>query len=527
MRKTGIFLGFNPGANLSNEGIGRLLAFLLKESNTNNKDIVLFCPEWLKHSISSLMKDNKIPQSKFEVVSTGSIPLGVRLKDYLLKRRTLRIKNSKRNNLVRRLKQNVISLFKRSITDFFSTTNLFMAFLKLLGYLFVVVCAIPFLLVFILLFFVYKILKVVYRLSKKVIPYSWIDSKLRLLLEGSQGKIYQLVLAAELSKVARMINKRKDIDACYIPSMVWPQIRELRCKKILAAPDIVFYDFPTQFPGVKGIHQNIRGNIKAADHLICYSDHVKYHHLVEKCGVSPEKITVIKHANIDMAEHLKMSKHVKTYLSFEQNAKQIIDEYIQTNFSPNHVLYNSDFRDIDFITYSSQYRSHKNIFNLIKAVKIINKEMHGNVKLFLTGDYEVEKAIKEYVTENQLNNDIFIFFGISSTLLAALNSLARLAVNPTLFEGGFPFTFSEAFSVGTPSIMSDIPVVNSEIDNEELKDQMLFNPYDPYCIAEKILQNLENPNSLYESQKKLYNHFNERDWKTVANQYKQVFNQSL
>ena len=61
--------------------------------------------------------------------------------------------------------------------------------------------------------------------------------------------------------------------------------------------------------------------------------------------------------------------------------------------------------------------------------------------------------------------------------MAAFSHLAVLAVNPTLFEGGFPFTFSEAYSVVTPSIISKIPVVEDVVTDTYLQKRMLFNPY--------------------------------------------------
>ncbi|KAA8996586.1 glycosyltransferase family 4 protein [Paenibacillus spiritus] len=527
MKKTGVFLGFHPGTNLSNEGIGRLLAFLLKENNSDTKDMILFCPEWLRHSILLLMKDNNIPDYKFDIVSTNAIPLGIRLKEYITGKKKPKKARLKKSDFFNKTKLKISMLLKKGVEDFFGTSSLFFVVVKVICYLLLVVCCLPFLILFSLLYLVYKLILLIYKLLYKVTPYKSTILKFSNIAKNSKGWIYQRVIDAELEKIVKCINKNKIVDVCYIPSMIWPQIKKLKCKKILAAPDIVFYDFPTQFPGVGYTHRRIRESIQAADHLICYSEYVKLHHYVERCGVSPEKITVIKHANINMAEHLKLSKHVLKYMTVEQNAREIINEYIQKKYKPDHVLYNSHLSDFDLITYSSQYRAHKNIFNLIKAVKIINKQLNGNVKLILTGNYLIEEAIKDYVKDNFLENDIFIFYGISSRILAALNSQAKLAVNPTLFEGGFPFTFSESFSVGTPSIMSNIPVVSNEILDLSLKEKMLFNPFDPYAIAEKIVMAIENRNELYQAQQALYNQFSTRDWRKVAYEYNQVFNQFI
>ncbi|CAM2939352.1 glycosyltransferase [Paenibacillus sediminis] len=526
MKKTGVFLGFQPGSNLSTEGIGRLLAFILKENDEKKTNIILFCPKWLTNSVQILLKDNKIPEDRFEIVSTSNIPLGVKVKNYLIERRIKKARFDQKNQLIKKLKKTTLESLRKLAIDFFSANSLLIVLFKILGYMSLFVCLLPFLLMAGAGYFFVKFINLLVRILIKQLPYNSILNKIKPLLTNGRGAIYQVVLDNELNRVVDLINKRTDIDVCFIPSMIWSQIRRLNCRKILAAPDIVFYDFPTQFPGVGRVHERIRESIAVADHLICYSEHVKKHHLIDKCGVDPNKITVIKHANIDMNEHLKISKSIQKFFTIKQNAKQIVNEYIYSNFSSSHVLYNVDFEDLDFVIYSSQYRSHKNVFNLIKAIKIINNDMHGNIKLILTGDYRREEAIKEYVHSNNLENDIFVMHNISSELLAALNKLAKCSVNPTLFEGGFPFTFSESYSVGTPSVMSNIPVVSSEIDDPNLKDLMLFDPYNPYSIAEKIVWAIDNAQTLFDAQDKLYQKFSQRDWKKVVSEYNEVFNKA-
>jgi len=52
--------------------------------------------------------------------------------------------------------------------------------------------------------------------------------------------------------------------------------------------------------------------------------------------------------------------------------------------------------------------------------------------------------------------------------IAACYKLADLAVNPSLSEGGFPFTFTEALSVGTPVVMARIPVTEEIIPGQHI-----------------------------------------------------------
>lgn len=528
MKKTGVFLGFQPGVNLANEGIGRLLAFLLKENST--RPFVLYSPSWLQESIINLLDDNNVPTDNIEIIYLKKYPIGVRIKQFISDR-----KNKKKVQRERKFREKVKRFVLRTVsdlvTDFFSTSTVTLILLKTIIYLIIAVILLPFFMIFVVLYLAFLLMEKVsgylIRGIQGINQRSGFLNKIKKVVSKGMSGLYQKVLDSELQRLTRLINSRNEIDVCFIPSMVWPQIKDLKCQKVLAAPDIVFYDFPTQFPGVSGIHNRIRKSISAADSIICYSEHVKQHHLINICGVEAEKITVIKHANVDMSAHIKVSKSIEKYLSPIMNAKEMVKIYSNTKFYPGDILYKTDISRFDYLVYSSQFRPHKNIFNLIKAIKIINVDRQKNVKLILTGNITCVDYIQKYIQENHLANDILMFYDLPSEVLASINSLAKCSVNPTLFEGGFPFTFSEAYSVGTPSIMSDIPVVRAEISNRDLSAKMLFNPYNPHSIADKIMWGIENRDALFKEQAALYEKFSERTWKQVVLEYNNVFSKTI
>lgn len=525
MKKIGMFLGFQSDDNLSIHGIGRLLAFILKESDIKKKEIVLFCPEWLNDSLYKLLNDNKINAKDFEIVTTNRIPIGVKVKKFI-SNRSKRNKYEKRSvfsMFIKSIKNNIGNFLKKVISDFFSTSSYMLLFFKALIYIVIGTLSLPFFILFIVAYSLTVVTKKILNRLRAFNILRFFERKIRTLISSSKFIIYQRVIDEELKKMVKLVNKRKDISVCYIPSMAWPQIAKLSCNKVLAAPDIVFYDFPTQFLGVTEIHKKIRTSIACADHLICYSDYVKNEHLIKNSGINPDKITVIKHANVKMDEHLKISESIQNYISSAENSIQIINKYFASSYHPGHVLYDCNIEDLDYVIYSSQYRPHKNISNLFKAIKIINFDFNRNIKLIVTANIDEVDYLKDYIKDNYLENDILVMHNIKSELLAALNQMARTSVNPTLFEGGFPFTFSEAYSVGTPSVMSDIPVVSSEISQFNLKDSMLFDPLNPRAIAEKIIWAVDNRERLFNEQANLYWDFDNRDWKKVVNEYNQVF----
>ena len=109
--------------------------------------------------------------------------------------------------------------------------------------------------------------------------------------------------------------------------------------------------------------------------------------------------------------------------------------------------------------------------------------------------------------------------GLSTQQLAACYRLADLAVNPSLSEGGCPFTLTEALSVGTPVVMARIAVTEEVVTDPELQGLMLFDPYDWEDMAARIEWALQNRQRLLERQLKLYERLAERSWKTVVNEY--------
>jgi len=122
-----------------------------------------------------------------------------------------------------------------------------------------------------------------------------------------------------------------------------------------------------------------------------------------------------------------------------------------------------------------------------------------------------------FVSEHRLDAWVLFASGVSNQVLASLYCRASLAANPSLFEGGFPFTFTEAYSVGTPSLLSDIPMVREKLEPGGLADRMLFDPLDPQDLANKIQWGVEHREELYRLQQELYASF--PDWESVAQRY--------
>ena len=161
------------------------------------------------------------------------------------------------------------------------------------------------------------------------------------------------------------------------------------------------------------------------------------------------------------------------------------------------------FDDVKYIFYPSQARPHKNLLNLIKAYEVLLRKKYVRMKLFLTCDLSTLPEIKEYIISHRLQYDILSFYNVGTKELAALYHQAELVVNPTLYEGGFPFTFGEGMSVGTPSVMGAIPQVLEMSTGFDL-DDIFFDPYNVIDIVNKIEYGINNKEILFEKENRLY-----------------------
>jgi glycosyltransferase involved in cell wall biosynthesis len=117
-------------------------------------------------------------------------------------------------------------------------------------------------------------------------------------------------------------------------------------------------------------------------------------------------------------------------------------------------------------------------------------------------------------------NDVLCLHRLAPRELAACYRLARLAVNPSLAEGGMPFTFAEAVSVGTPVVMADLAVTREVLVQPELRARTLFDPYDATAMADCIEAALADRAGLFSLQRRFFDDsLAPRTWDTVVSEH--------
>jgi glycosyltransferase involved in cell wall biosynthesis len=528
MRILGIAIAYPPSALSSSEGLIRLLMFLIRGGLQCGAKIVILCPLWSRDDLLRLIQDSKIPpefKNQIKIISTDSIPpaLVLYLK-YIQWIHRIR-KPSIFGRFFKWAQQEIIELILK-IAGTNSWIILFFALIFSILFSPLIILAA---LVFLLIRhtqksnsgqFGKKFRGLFSRSSKPLVAYK---------NNYFARRILSIINKHEFNHLAELAKRQSEVHTWLIPTPFWPELVERLDQTIVVCPDSVITNFPVGFERdafgerVVTLRSEIQKSLNSAGSIITYSNYVKNAQIIEKFAIPENKIVVIPHGHIDLADSLSGFKSFNSMNLAEKRdlCLQIVHEYLKSHASDEY-LRNFDFSGVKFLMYTSQHRPSKNFPSLIKAYHKILHEKNEPIKLVLTGNPKEIPNTSDLISKLGLSRDVVILPHLPTCVMAAMYHLAVLAVNPTLTEGGFPFTFSEAYSVGTPSVMSKIPVTTEYISDLNLQKIMLFDPYNLEEIVNKIHWGLHHREELLIIERSLYDQLQKRSWAKVAKEYLEV-----
>ncbi|OJW47813.1 MAG: hypothetical protein BGO67_09035 [Alphaproteobacteria bacterium 41-28] len=338
-------------------------------------------------------------------------------------------------------------------------------------------------------------------------------------------EFFKIMRKQEAKLINNLIKARKDITAWYCPAAFWPDFNDIKAPRLMCIPDVVLANFPISFAcagtgRMLDSFKQVEKSIEEGEYFVTYSEEIKWGTLSKRYHIDPEKIFVVPHGNNSLNEVIKLSGSLSdneaALIAFSHT--QLKTALCKSAYGMNGGLF-MGVSNFKFIFYASQFRPNKNIISLLKAYDYLLKRRYIPHRLILTGLPSILPSINEYIQTHGLENDVLCLHGLSTQELAACYKLADLAVNPSLSEGGCPFTFTEALSVDTPVVMSRIPVTLEVIKDPDLDKEMFFDPYDWKDMADRIEWALQNKEALLAKQKLFYNVLEKRTWKTVVDEY--------
>jgi len=521
----GIYLAYPPPVDLRAEGLGRLLAEFLKAANRRGDvRFVIACPSWSRKNLQQLFEDAGIPPEGFDVIGPEIKPVLLGLYDFYRK-----FRDRKREKRSSRLFEKIGNLFEatRARAERTLATTRSSVILAVL-----VIITLPFTLIAAVVYFVWVSLSLFKTLFGK---YRFRSARLRkarsalanvtadLPIASGKWRVFQFMENGEAKLISDYANKRKEIRAWYSPAAFWPEFNDIEAPRLVCVPDVVLTNFPISFSSTGGnrfldVFKSVEKTVLGADHFVTYSDDVKYTTLVHRYQVDPGIVSVVRHGANRLDELISVSGHSESADIQDALCENLFRGALHKAIgNPGAVnLHNGDIR---FIFYASQFRPNKNIVSLLRAYEYLLKQRYIGHKLVLTGNPKDISEVDRFITDHNLQNDVLCLHGLSARELAACYRLADLAVNPSLSEGGCPFTLTEALSVGTPVVMAKIAVTEEVVTDPDMQDLMLFDPYDWKAMADKIEWALQNRDMLLERQLPLYNKLAERTWQDVVDEH--------
>ncbi|WP_454621622.1 glycosyltransferase [Bradyrhizobium cenepequi] len=522
MKTFGIYLCYPPKVDLRAQGLGRYLAEFLKEAKVRaDVRFVIACPSWMRESLKEWSRSVGLQPDAFEVIGPEKVPTLFRFYEAYQKYKAYRLRKRKK---VRNYLSRVRAVCGAAVTYMARTaaTTRSTAALVLIGLI-----ASPVLLA-------YYAVRLINRPARRAYRALLRRYRFRLapnvggLVERPQDngialRLYRYMETAEARLLAVEIDKRKEISAWFAPTAFWPHFNDIKAPRLICVPDVVLSDFPVAFSAVNDerfleTFRLVEKTIQGGDQFVTYSLDVKQRTLVERYGVPPETISVIPHGVNRLDDLVKISGLSNADAVTDAFCAKLLGSALEkATITSNAARFASP--GIKFIFYASQFRPNKNVLTLLRAYDHLLKRRYLPHKLIMTGNPYGLPEIAKFIEQHNLEDDVLCLQGLSDRELAACYRLAALSVNPSLSEGGCPFTLTESLSVGTPVVMARIAVTEEVVTDPELRDLMLFDPYSWKNMAGKIEWALCNRAQLLQKQRALYDQLTKRSWTNVVDEY--------
>ncbi len=535
----GIYLLYSPTVDLRSQGLSRYLAEFLKAAQ-HREDVrfVIACPSWIHEKLAEFFLDFGIQADQFSIISPKRQPWILRFYEY---KGSFKGESKWKKGLswllrqVQTLKSRYQNLFLQYLVG--ARTKREALFLLILSPFLVassvslVILFIPDLIFRVINYLNYCINLVVQKLEAKGVFLKLQSKGLSFnIAELWKSQVsylatflYQLIIDGEAALMLKLIESRKDILAWYSPTAFWTQFSQISAPRLICVPDVVLAEFPVGFSRLENNRlvnnfRQVEEAIRSGENFVTYSETIKWNTLVDRYQVIPDNIHVIPHGANLLGHLIRVSGFSDDEAATNSLCRMFLRSALYKSYfiNPASIATSTDFR---FLFYASQFRPNKNVISLLKSYEYLLRRRHMPHKLVLTGSPKNMPDIAKFITDHNLQYDVLCLVGLSEQELAACYRLADLAVNPTFSEGGCPFTFTEALSVGTPVVMSRISVTEEVITDEVLQEMMLFNPYNWKEMADKIEWAIHHREELLSVQEEFYSTLVTRSWQEVVSDH--------
>lgn len=534
MKHFGIFIAFPPTVDMRAQGLGRYLAMFLKGAEAlPDVRFTIVCPSWSKEMLRELFESEQVPAHAFDLVSPDGKPYALRLYE-IVKRYSAQRKRQgwllRFTGLVKEVGSTWVKHLIRRAIQVHDVVSAAVFLPQLLLAFPIAMVSVPFLVVG----FCFQWISLLARALVRRFWTSRLIEKRHLISQvfsSPQNQdwvvdLFDIMQSHEIGRMLRKINGLSKVKAWYCPTAFWPEFHNIEKPRLLCVPDVVLADFPVGFSQIGGDRflgtiNNVESAIAGGTHFATYSESIKWRTLVDRYSIAADNISVIPHAPNLLNQYIDVKGFSDSEMTSRRLASSLLRGALQRT---KNSIYTSDFKngEVKFLFYASQIRPNKNFLTLFRAYEYLLRKKFVGYKLFITGNPAQIPEVFNFINQNGLENDIISLHEISVPELAACYKLAALAVNPTLSEGGCPFTFTEALSVGTPVVMSRISVAEEVLTDPLLREITFFDPYDWKDCANRIEWAITHRADLLAVQRKTYAQLSQRSWTDVVKEHVRV-----
>lgn len=189
-----------------------------------------------------------------------------------------------------------------------------------------------------------------------------------------------------------------------------------------------------------------------------------------------------------------------------------INPYYKVGHTPSvNLLEKYGLQSDEYFLYIGSYEKRKNVDNLLKAYEIYQTTSNKKKKLVVVGFHTEKSKEVQSFNETEKHANIVILPQLAISDLYTLYKSASAFVYPSHYEG-FGLQILEAQWVGTPLLVSDIPVFREVAQDGAL----FFNQYDPNDIARKMLYFENTPDIAQTLIQRGHENAKRFDWKNTV-----------
>jgi glycosyltransferase involved in cell wall biosynthesis len=317
-----------------------------------------------------------------------------------------------------------------------------------------------------------------------------------------------------------MAASQVNVDCWWVANPTWIGARHLSARNVVTSVwDLVHLESGEGFPPPDA-QARVLEVLAGTSATVSMSEYVRSAHVVRGSGFPAQRAFAVPIPLIEVGDP-------RGAPGSRTEALELVERYCCERFSSkasyDRYLCDFPFSRIDYILAASNIRPYKNYLRLVQAFERLIRRARRNLKLVVTGDLQSDPELWNYVVGSGLTVDVLSIRDVPSPILKVFFQGARIAVMPSLFEGGFPLTFSESVRMGTPIAMARIPTVTELVGPADPAAATLFDPLDVGDITRVLEWCLDHREEALAAQQPVYRQIRNRTWPLAARRYLEIF----